>query len=80
MREKILTESQKIKTTITSILENEDFMKQAVAKHQATIDTYLKLCGQVMVIENILNERQLKDPVTTVIQDEILMAELNNFT
>ncbi len=32
-----------------------------------------------MVIEHILNERQLKDPVTTVIQDEILIAELSDF-
>lgn len=58
-------ESLKIKKAITSVLEN--FMKQAVAINQATIDTYLKLCGQVMVIENILNERQLNDPITTVI-------------
>ncbi len=39
LREEILTESLKIKTTITSTLENEEFMKQAVAKHRATIDT-----------------------------------------
>ena len=50
-----------------------------MAKRQGTKDTYLKLCGQVTVIENILNERQLNNPVTTVTQDQILITELNNF-